>query len=166
MRGLAVAALAPAVVWALRLPKPSVPPDATLELSAAPPTESAPASVVAQTDPKVFAVRLWNPEPPAPRPMGPLPSSPRAEKPNVVLVAIIETDGRLRAALYDPAEQRVRVLQVGAAIGQYTVSEITPTSAIVRDGQWTYELRLREERPPSPIAKLFDLPLARTQLDP
>lgn len=163
MRGLALSVLVPAAFWALRPSPPLAQPGLTLD---APPVapESAPDRFLAPLDPKVFTARLWNPKPPPAAPASPPAGPAQPTKPAVTLVAVIERPGgrsgggQLQAALYDPAQQRVRVLDVGQSLGQYTIATITTDLVILSEGPWSHELRLREERPPSPLTRLIDVP--------
>lgn len=176
MRVLAMAAIACAAVWTLRPSSPSVPPDIVLDRPpVAPEVEPSPDRLVAQLDSKVFTASLWNPKPPPPVARVETAAPAQPSKPDITLVAVIErsgssrdgagdkTESQLQAALYDPADQRVRVFSPGATIRQYTIADITDAGIVLTEGQWRHELRLREE-PRRPLER--PAPVTTTKSDP
>ena len=142
------AAVAACAWWALR--GPTTAPAAILP--AAPPqdppgveTPEAPGPLA--WDAAVFDVALWNPPP---RPPPPAPAvAERVEPLRLQLLGIVTTADGLRAALYDPQDDRIHLVSDGGMIGAIGVVRVGDGVVELADGRRTHVLRTREEEPPS-----------------
>lgn len=97
-------------------------------------------------DRQAFAVRLWNPPPPAPVVKKEAPSSmPQAAPLRMTLLGIIAEPGRRCAAvLYDQENDAIITLEPGQRIKGHTVVEVDPQSIELSDGRHARRLKLAD----------------------
>jgi len=104
-------------------------------------------------DRAAFAARIWNPPPP---PAASVEVSAPPEKPppppRLQLIGIVHDTGGagapvLRAALYDPATDRLHLVASGETIGPVTVSRIDKDGVSLDSGGRASRLALRDDPP-------------------
>ena len=147
-RALGLAVAIPLLAWAVGDFPAAVPGDD--ENPGAPgQTDAAPSNDQGQSelDTGLFAVKLWNPRPEPAQPEAPSQEPERRPSPpRVQLVAIINEDGQLRAALYDLSAEKLLVLSAGETVQQYEIQQIVVDGVVLSNGQVQHELRIREDR--------------------
>ncbi len=134
-------------LWAARPVQEYSPEDTTFSFNlaqlSAQPIEHGPHTI----DPRVFAARLWNPPPTEVALKEREASVANRPKPiRFQLIGIINENGQLRAALYDPDTNRVLIVKSGDRIDELTVTAVTAESVELSDGKTTSRLALIEER--------------------
>lgn len=95
-------------------------------------------------DVATFDVALWNP-PPGPEPAVPPAVVERVEPLRLQLLGIVHSAGVLRAALYDPQDDRIHLVADGATIGAVSVVRVAADEVELADGRRTHRLRIRED---------------------
>lgn len=151
MRLLAVGLLsAVAIAWAASwsLTPYKVPPPQLAEFSA--PTEESRASdatALAALDAEVFQAQIWTPPPPPPPPPAePAPQLVKEAPPPELLLLAITHDGERRvAALYDKRRNQVVLAEVGDALTDVTVTDITESAVELAWSGRTSRLLLRKD---------------------
>lgn len=97
-------------------------------------------------DQGAFVVRLWNPPPPEARDALVAGRTAPPPKPlRLQLIGIIDDGRQLRAALYDPEADRLRIVGDGDKVKQHTIT-ITADAVELADGRVTHRLTLRKDR--------------------
>jgi len=139
--GAALPLLGGLALWALK-------PLDTSVVEPAPQGEEGPAvDVLAEgIDPAVFDARLWNPAAGAAVASAEVAPTLAAAPLRLQLVGVIEENGQLVAALYDPDKDELRLVRDGMSIGQERVTGITLAGVTLTDALGTRELKLRKEK--------------------
>lgn len=132
--------------WAVRAERRPPP---ILEAVSAPlaetPPETPPEAGPQRLDVASFEVALWNPPPKAAPPAPAVVE--RAEPLRLQLLGIVHTAEGLRAALYDPEDDRIHLVADGESIGRVAVVRVADQVVELADGRRTHLLRIREEEP-------------------
>src|SRR5262249_7564956 len=95
-------------------------------------------------DPAAFDARLWNPAAGAVVASAEAAPTLAAAPLRLQLVGVIEENGQLTAALYDPDKDELRLVRDGMSIGQQRVTGITLAVVTPADGLGTGELKLEK----------------------
>lgn len=95
-------------------------------------------------DPRVFAVKLWNPPPLPEAPI--VAQAPPPPKPlNVQLIGIIEEAGIYKAALYDADADELLIVADGQKVKNHTVKIVSSQAIELSDGSSVLKLSLQPE---------------------
>lgn len=139
---LGSAAVVASLAWALLSPG--------VEAALAPAVEGPQAEsissqmAVAPIDVAAFDVQLWHIPAPPPEPDARLAKSAEVTA-NLILVGIVHTEGQLRAALYDPEDDRIHFVADGDVVRGVKVVRVTGDRVELVRGPSSEQLRLRED---------------------
>lgn len=94
-------------------------------------------------DPQVFAVALWNPRP---RPEAPPPAVEAPTEPiRLQLVAVVRDGTSLRAAVYDPEDDRIHLVTDGEMVRDFLVNQVTLAGVELSRNRSVHRLRIKED---------------------